>query len=413
MKPSLTILIPTYRHPSQVRDCVCSMLCNTEYPYKIIVLNNDPNPYAREILDGIFAQSKYEHLKVKHLGANKGWMGAINAGMEEVDTEFVCLLNDDVLFIPGQLDFWRLLITWLSPGIGAVGPCSNFVMGTQALQLYAMPTVTLVRFLIGFCLVMRTEVFRKVGMLDENLPGGDDLDLSMRLRDAGYGLICNRIAYLHHIGSQTGMEVHGNFWNSRWQQDMTNNALIRKYGVKNWYLTICGAETTEVDVEASYVETYNAEENWKQSKVNGHEVGLDLGCGARVMGKWGLDVRRKGEKGQGGMKLVETQPDITGNAADLPVGEAQLDYIYASHLFEHLLDPIVALKEWRRVVKVGGRLILTLPDHERMNSIIVDSSHLHAYTTESIKTLLELTGWAVIDTAEFPTAAFGVEAKAV
>ena len=412
MKPLLTILIPTFRNPSLVRDCVCSLINYTEFPYKIVVLNNDPSPLARETLDGIFKQSKYTHLVVKHLDANKGWMGAINAGMSEVGTEYMCMLNDDVLFIPGQIDFWRRLIAWLGNGVGAVGPCSNFVMGTQALQLYGTPVVCLTRFLIGFCLVMRADVFRQVGMLDETLPGGDDIDLSMRLRAAGYGLVADKTAYLHHIGCQTGVAVHGAFWNSLTQQDMTNNALIRKHGVTNWYLTVGAAAISEVDPAEVYAQTYNAEMEWTKTRVNGSEKGLNLGCGAHRLGTWGLDLRRQGEKGQGGTKLKDADPDVTADATDLPIVSGTLDYVVANHLLEHLVDPLKALREWKRVLKPGGRLVMTLPNHDVIDSIVIDSSHVHAYTPESVRALLEVDGWKVLDVTKFPTTAFGIEAEA-
>jgi len=47
------------------------------------------------------------------------------------------------------------------------------------------------------------------------------------------------------------------------------------------------------------------------------------------------------------------------------------DFIFASHILEHIANPIKALHEWRRVVRTNGYLILILPeksvcfDHKR------------------------------------------------
>ena len=42
-------------------------------------------------------------------------------------------------------------------------------------------------------------------------------------------------AYLHHIGQQTGNRVHEGFWETSYHQELVNNALIKKHGLKKWY----------------------------------------------------------------------------------------------------------------------------------------------------------------------------------
>ena len=55
---------------------------------------------------------------------------------------------------------------------------------------------------------------------------------------------------------------------------------------------------------------------------------------------------------------------------------ATYDFLFASHSLEHIANPLKALKEWIRVVKPGGHLILILPektrtfDHNRNHSLL-------------------------------------------
>lgn len=54
-----------------------------------------------------------------------------------------------------------------------------------------------------------------------------------------------------------------------------------------------------------------------------------------------------------------------GEAADLKsVKDAQYDFVLSCHSLEHVANPIKALKEWSRVIKQKGRLVLVLPDKE-------------------------------------------------
>ena len=94
----------------------------------------------------------------------------------------------------------------------------------------------------------------------------------------------------------------------------------------------------------------------------------------------GLDV------GYGGDSIVESaitvdlipatmKPNIYPQAAQNIFGDARflywfspnvLDYVYSSHMLEDLSfhDQIITLIEWKRVLKVGGLIILYLPDEE-------------------------------------------------
>src|ERR1700691_3165500 len=59
-------------------------------------------------------------------------------------------------------------------------------------------------------------------------------------------------------------------------------------------------------------------------------------------------------------------PDVRAKADDLSLfATHSLDYVYSSHLLEHLNEPVKALKEWWRVIKPKGYLVLYLP-HDKL-----------------------------------------------
>lgn len=56
---------------------------------------------------------------------------------------------------------------------------------------------------------------------------------------------------------------------------------------------------------------------------------------------------------------------LSGRAEHLPFNDDSLDFVYCSHLLEDFSDWLPVLKEWVRVLKPGGRLVVLLPDKTR------------------------------------------------
>jgi predicted SAM-dependent methyltransferase len=61
--------------------------------------------------------------------------------------------------------------------------------------------------------------------------------------------------------------------------------------------------------------------------------------------------------------LALVEPDILDDGATLStVADRSFDYLVAAHVLEHIDNPISALKNWTRVVKKGGHLLIVVPD---------------------------------------------------
>jgi SAM-dependent methyltransferase len=72
--------------------------------------------------------------------------------------------------------------------------------------------------------------------------------------------------------------------------------------------------------------------------------GVDVGAG-----NWSID----------GAKAVENNENET--AYKLLENDESLDYVFSSHLLEHLDKPQVAIEEWSKKLKSGGILFMYLP----------------------------------------------------
>jgi SAM-dependent methyltransferase len=79
---------------------------------------------------------------------------------------------------------------------------------------------------------------------------------------------------------------------------------------------------------------------------------LNLGCGSWLL------------PGYINCDLYNPDADIKCDARELPFDTDSIDEIYTSHLVEHFdhLEAWTVLREWIRVLKPGGTLILETPD---------------------------------------------------
>jgi SAM-dependent methyltransferase len=57
-----------------------------------------------------------------------------------------------------------------------------------------------------------------------------------------------------------------------------------------------------------------------------------------------------------GRQFLREATELTGLA------DGSYDTVLSSHCLEHVANPLAALREWRRVVRPGGHLLLALPD---------------------------------------------------
>lgn len=104
-------------------------------------------------------------------------------------------------------------------------------------------------------------------------------------------------------------------------------------------------------------------------------AGIDLGYGGHSIHPRAItldleDNMRYGKVGNDPQNLIGTADDLYW------FHDNALDYVYSSHLLEDFTDTVKVLKEWIRVLKIGGLLILLLPDE------IVYRDYCKQYGTE-------------------------------
>lgn len=396
---NIAIIIPTFNNMEYLIPCLNSLLAPvvTEDLYKIYVVNNG-DPKNMEMI---------EHPRVKILQQNEnlGWEGGLKVGLEASTEEFVVFMNDDTYIPPVSVRWANVLINdFANPVVGAVGPSSNCVMGVQNIFSgipYAHDILD-VNYLIGFCLMVRRSALEAVGGVDDTLSGGDDLDLSIRFRKGGYKLLCDRNAFVYHHGFKTGERVHGDAniqggWNSVQMTEKTNWGLIKKHGLREFLYCMNQLPNRPAPANPGWLE--DQEGDVCRKYILGDAV-VELGCGPKktVPDAIGVDRIAYGNQIPGTIKDFVSKADIIANVEEtLPIESERFDTGIARHILEHVIDPTAAIREWGRIIKHGGRLIIAVPNHDIRNTIPLNIEHVHAWTPRSLINFMESQGWKTID----------------
>lgn len=70
------------------------------------------------------------------------------------------------------------------------------------------------------------------------------------------------------------------------------------------------------------------------------------------------------------------------------VEDNSFDFIHSSHCLEHLHDPVIAIGNWLRVLKLGGYMVVTIPDMDLYEQGIwpsnKNSDHKHMFTLNNV-----------------------------
>jgi GT2 family glycosyltransferase len=256
--PKVSIIIVSYNNLSYTQLCLQSIVHNTQYPnYEIIIVDNASNDGTASFLREF--SSQYKNVTVILNKKNIGFPSANNQGLKIYSGEYIVLLNNDTIVTRGWL---TKLVRYLdNHEIGMVGPVTNFC-GNEAkievpynnsdlkkIQKFAAryirshfePIFFPINMLGMFCVAMRSDTFKKIGFLDEQFGIGmfEDDDYSLRLKKAGYKLICAQDVFIHHFGKAAfqSLENYNEIFNEnrrKFEKKWGTKWKTPKYRIKIW-----------------------------------------------------------------------------------------------------------------------------------------------------------------------------------
>jgi GT2 family glycosyltransferase len=205
MKNQITVITVTYNSQSTIKNCLDSIIKYSS-DSEIIVVDNNSHDGTREVV------KKYNDKAILiEPSENLGFARANNLALDKVNTEFVVFLNPDTSLVEsGSLeDMKQSLVDHQDYGL--IGPkllypdgsvrktvrnlptigraFGEYILGQKGVYDFYQPncqSLCEVESVVGACMMMRRDVFKKVGRFDEKFfLYYEDLELCRSIKKLG------------------------------------------------------------------------------------------------------------------------------------------------------------------------------------------------------------------------------------
>lgn len=231
--PLVSVLIPNKDHTDDLDVCIRSLIekCTYKKLEVIVIENNSTDPKTFEYYKQL--QERYSNVKVICWKSEKGFnYSAINNfGFKYATGEYILLLNNDVEVITENA-IESMLGYCMRPDVGIVGARllyqdntvqhAGVIVGAGGLADHAFKGLKEsdagymcrsiatqdLSAVTAACLLVKRSVYEEVGGLDEAFEVAfNDVDFCLKVRKAGYLIVYDAQAKLHHYESKSrGLE---------------------------------------------------------------------------------------------------------------------------------------------------------------------------------------------------------------
>jgi hypothetical protein len=203
----VTVSIVTYNSSSTIRDCLDSVLAQEGVKAEIVVVDNLSADATVEVL-----RKFGDRVRVVAHSANSGFGAGHNlAARHAGPSRYQLVLNPDASLL--QRDALRRLVDWMDahPACGLAGmvllenggraPPKMDYPGARGAPLDFSGLPGTIAWVLGASMMVRRDAFEKVGGFDEGFfMYGEETDLCLRLRKAGYEIGYVEGVTVSHIG---------------------------------------------------------------------------------------------------------------------------------------------------------------------------------------------------------------------
>lgn len=204
------IIVVTWNKLDYIKECTQSILKHTSLKARLIVVDNNSREDTKEYLKGLKGTETVD-VKLIFNNENLGPGKARNIALKILDADYACFVDSDVTVTPGWLSN-MIGLADRHPEIGMLNPASNNFNQAPpkgvSIDEYASTLRDLsgkyieVGQCISFCMLVRAEAVRRIGLIDEEyvLALYEDTDYSMKASAAGFVCGIAKGSYVWHYG---------------------------------------------------------------------------------------------------------------------------------------------------------------------------------------------------------------------
>lgn len=237
----LTIVIISFNTRQLTVNCLKSIF-EKEWKYKVDVCLVDNNSYDDSVKK---VKELFPKTKILESNKNLGFTGGNNIAFKKINSKYVLLLNSDTIVTPyaldnlmdfieeenldiasckliddkgrfqanaGELPALTPLLLWLS-GLDDILGKFICVNSYQALNKCYYKHGRNVGWVSGSAMLVKKEVFKKIGFLDENIfMYGEDVEFCLRAKIAGLKIGWTDRAEIIHLGGGSSNYPKLNQW---------------------------------------------------------------------------------------------------------------------------------------------------------------------------------------------------------
>ena len=182
--PKVSVIIPTYNRAYFLKEAIESVLKQT-YPHFELLIIDDGSEDETATVVSRYQDKRIRYLFIPHQGVSK----ARNVGIKEARAKLIAFLDSDDLWLPKKLE---LQVKFFQNRPDAL-ICQTeeiwirYGRRVNPKKYHKKPSGMIFKESLRRCLIspsavmMRRELFERVGLFDESMPACEDYDLWLRV----------------------------------------------------------------------------------------------------------------------------------------------------------------------------------------------------------------------------------------
>src|SRR3989304_4962962 len=239
----ISVVIPTYNRKSLLKSCLDSLTVQT-YPkslFEVIIVDDGSTDGTEDLVHAYETEIKINFSYSKQ--NNKGPAAARNLGIGKARGELIAFTDDDCTVAENWLE--ECVKCFDSDYVGGVGGSINQKEGgiiSEFMDFHEVMQAPVVNgeilYLVTANAVYQRDILIAVSGFEEKIrnPGGEDPDLSMKVKEKGYVLKYNPDSVVYHYHKDNITSFYKTFYNygrgarflwEKWGDKLVNKSLLQ------------------------------------------------------------------------------------------------------------------------------------------------------------------------------------------